>query len=86
MKTKQLSRRDYLRLLGAGAGLLMATRFGAFWLHYPLAIAGGCFLYLGFHAVHAEWLRRRSWIAVVPGVSGAAGAAILQHGARSLFQ
>lgn len=45
-------------LLGAGAGLLMAPRVGGLWLHYPLAIAGGCFFYLGFHAIHAEWRRR----------------------------
>jgi zinc transporter ZupT len=44
-------------LLGAGAGLLMAPRAGGLWLHYPLGIAGGCFFYLGFHAIHAEWRR-----------------------------
>lgn len=44
-------------VLGAGAGLMMAPRMGALWLHYPLAIAGGCFFYLGFHAIHAEWRR-----------------------------
>jgi hypothetical protein len=47
------------------------------WLHYPLAIAGGCFFYLGFHAVHGEWRRRKSWAAFLPGITGAAGAAAL---------
>jgi zinc transporter ZupT len=73
-------------LLGAGSGLLMAPKLGVRWLHYPLAVAGGCFFYLGFHAIHAEWLRRRTWSAVVPGVTGAAGAALLQHGVQILFR
>jgi zinc transporter ZupT len=73
-------------LLGAGSGLVMAPKLGERWLHYPLAIAGGCFFYLGFHAVHAEWRRRKNWVAFVPGVTGAAGAALLQHGAQVLFR
>jgi zinc transporter ZupT len=73
-------------LFGAASGFVMAPKLGARWLHYPLAIAGGCFFYLGFHAVHAEWRRRKTWIAVVPGVTGAAGAALLQHGAQILFR
>jgi zinc transporter ZupT len=73
-------------LLGAGSGLVMAPKLGVRWLHYPLAIAGGCFFYLGFHAVHAEWRRRKTWSAVVPGVTGAAGAALLQRGVQILFR
>jgi len=57
-------------------------KLGERWLHYPLAIAGGCFFYLGFHAIHAEWRRRKTWTAVVPGVTGAASAALLQHGVQ----
>jgi zinc transporter ZupT len=71
-------------LLGAGAGLAMASRVSAHWLNYPLAAAGGCFLYLGYHAVHAEWLRRRSWTALLPGATGAAGAAVLQLAVAAL--
>jgi zinc transporter ZupT len=73
-------------LLGAGSGLMMAPKLGQRWLHYPLAIAGGCFFYLGFHAIHAEWRRRKTWMAVVPGVTGAAGAAFLQRGVETLFR
>jgi len=40
-------------------------------------MAGGCFFYLGFHAVHGEWRRRKRWVAFVPGITGAAGAAAL---------
>jgi zinc transporter ZupT len=45
-------------LLGAGLEQLMAPHIGPFWIHVLLAIAGGTFLYLGFHAVHGEWRRR----------------------------
>ena len=27
-----------------------------------LALGGGTFLYLGFHAVHGEWKRRRAFL------------------------
>ncbi len=73
-------------LIGAGAGLAMATRVSERWLHYPLAAAGGSFFYLGFHAIHAEWQRRKTWTAVVPGVAGAAGAAVLQHGVHAFLR
>jgi zinc transporter ZupT len=73
-------------LLGAASGLVMAPKLGVRWLHYPLAIAGGCFFYLGFHAVHAEWRRRKTWTAFVPGVTGAASAALLQHGVQILLR
>jgi zinc transporter ZupT len=71
-------------LLGAGAGVVMASRVTARWLNYPLAAAGGCLLYLGYHAVHAEWRRRRSWTAFLPGATGAAGAAVLQFAVEVL--
>jgi zinc transporter ZupT len=68
---------EAMTVAGAGAGLAMAPHLGVRWLHYPLAIAGGCFFYLGFHAVHGEWRRRRTWSAFMPGIGGAAGAAVL---------
>lgn len=73
-------------LIGAGSGLALALRVGTHWLHYPLAVAGGCFFYLGFHAIHAEWRRRKTWAACVPGITGAAGAAVLQHGVQALLR
>ncbi len=63
--------------VGAALGLALAPHLGVRWLHYPLAIAGGCFFYLGFHAVHGEWRRRKNWVSFVPGLTGAAGAAAL---------
>jgi len=65
---------ESMTMAGAAAGLALAPHVGIRWLHYPLAIAGGCFFYLGFHAVHSEWRRTRTWSAFVPGATGAAGA------------
>ena len=72
-------------LLGAGAGLELAPLLGETWLGYPLAIAGGFFFYLGFHAVHGEWKRRGAIPVFMPALTGAAGAAALQQGVRVLL-
>jgi zinc transporter ZupT len=45
-------------LVGAVLALAMAPRLGTTWLAALLALGGGTFLYLGFHAVHGEWKRR----------------------------
>ena len=44
-------------LLGAFAGMVLTPRLGSAWTNYPLAIAGGAFLYLGYHALHIGWDR-----------------------------
>jgi zinc transporter ZupT len=48
-------------LVGALLEVALASFIGPLWLHVLLAIAGGTFLYLGFHAVHGEWKRRRAF-------------------------
>ena len=58
---------------------------GTAWVTYALALAGGSFLYLGFHAVHGEW-QRRGAPAFMPALTGAAGAAALQHGLHWLMR
>ena len=73
-------------LFGGAIGLALAPRMGAHWLHYPLAVAGGCFFYLGLHAVHGEWRRQSSWRAWVPALAGTGGAAALQLGVRTLIR
>ncbi len=72
-------------VLGAGFEEAIGSRAGAGWQTYALALAGGSFLYLGFHAVHGEW-RRRGVPAFVPALTGAAGAAVIQQGAHALFR
>ncbi len=69
-------------LVGGAAGLGLAPVLPEAWLGYPLGIAGGTFMYLGFHAVHGEWKRRGAIPAFVPALTGAAGAAALQRGAQ----
>jgi zinc transporter ZupT len=64
---------------------VITTRFGTAWVMYGLALAGGSFLFLGFHAVHGEW-QRRGAPAFMPALTGAAGAAMLQHGLRVLLR
>jgi len=69
-------------LAGGVAGVGLAPILGHAWMGYPLAIAGGTFFYLGFHAVHGEWKRRGAIPAFVPALTGAAGAAALQRTAE----
>lgn len=69
--------------LGAVLESAMADRSGVNWVTYPLALAGGSFLYLGFHAVHGEW--RRGVPAFGPALTGVAGAAAILQGVRILF-
>ena len=63
---------------------LVGPRWGGGWAEYALALAGGSFLYLGFHAAHGDWKRRGSpalpWVGV-----GVAGAAALQQGLHLLL-
>ena len=70
-------------VLGAVLELSLSDRLGVRWVAYPLALAGGSFLFLGFHAVHGEW--RRGAPAIFPALTGAAGAAAIQQGVRILF-
>jgi len=70
-------------LLGAVLESAITDRVGVSWVTYALALAGGSFLYLGFHAVHGEW--RRGVPALLPALTGAAGAAAIQQGVRVLF-
>jgi zinc transporter ZupT len=66
-------------LIGAAVAGALARELGAGWIHYPLAFAAGCLVFLGGHAVHTDWKRRGVKQAVMPAVAGAAGAAAIQH-------
>lgn len=73
-------------LAGGAAALGLAPYLTERWLSYPLALAGGVFFYLGFHAVHGEWKRRGAIPAFMPALTGAAGAAMLQRGVQALLR
>jgi zinc transporter ZupT len=47
-------------IAGAMLEAVLAPRIGLLWVQVLLALAGGTFLYLGAHAVHGEWKRRRA--------------------------
>lgn len=70
---------------GAIAEALASESFGQAWLAYPLALAGGSFLFLAYHAIQAEWRRRGASSAFGPALTGLAGAAILQQGLRAFL-
>jgi zinc transporter ZupT len=55
---------------------------GLHWMALPLALVGGSFLFLGFHAVHSDVRRRGPAPALVPALTGAVGAAALHQGLR----
>lgn len=70
----------------AGGAAAQAPVPGQSWTAYPLAIAGGTFLYLGFQAVYGEWKRRGAIPAFISALTGAAGAAALQRGAEAFLR
>ena len=70
-----------MTIAGGGVALLAAPYLSPIALGAVLSLAGGTFLYLGVHAVHSEW-KRRGAPAMYPALTGAAGAAFLQHGLR----
>ncbi len=47
-----------LMLIGGALEPLSVAYLGNTWMLVLLALGGGMFLYLGFHAVHGEWKRR----------------------------
>jgi len=70
--------------LGALLYLLAGPRVGGGWAGYALGLAGGSFLFLGFHAAHGDWKSRGAsalWLAA----AGFAGAAALQQGLHLLL-
>jgi zinc and cadmium transporter len=70
-------------IVGGATGFWLTP---ADWVSYPLAIAGGTFLFLGVHAVDSDWKRRGARPAFIPAIAGAAGAALLQQGLRMVVR
>jgi zinc transporter ZupT len=65
-------------LVGAAAEGVVAPYLSVQLLHGLLALAGGSFLYLGWHAVHGEFRRRGASPALVPALTGVAGSSVLR--------
>jgi zinc transporter ZupT len=65
-------------LAGAMAEGALAPYLGVQALHALLALAGGSFLYLGWHAVHGEFRRGGISLALVPAFVGVAGSSVLR--------
>lgn len=63
---------------GAALESLFAPYLGVPGLHALLAVAGGSFLYLGWHAVHGEFRRSGASPALVPALTGVAGSSVLR--------
>lgn len=61
-----------------------APRIGSQWVEVVLALAGGAFLYLGYHAVHAEYKLRGAVPAFVPALTGVAGSTMIRLFGSSL--
>jgi zinc transporter ZupT len=65
-------------IVGGVAESLFAPDAEGPWTLGVLALAGGSFLFLGYHAVHGELRRRGATPALAPALVGLAGAAIIQ--------
>jgi zinc transporter ZupT len=62
-------------IAGGALESLIVAHLGVRWVIAPLALAGGSFLYLGFHAVHNDFKRRGAFPAFAPAIIGLAGSA-----------
>jgi zinc transporter ZupT len=69
-------------ILGGLLESVLAPHLGAAWANLFLALAGGSFLYLGWHAIHTEWRLKGAFPAFAPALTGAVSAAALQQGVR----
>ena len=65
-------------LVGAMAEGVLAPYLGTQALHTLLALAGGSFLYLGWHAVHGEFRRSGALPALLPALAGVAVSSLLR--------
>lgn len=67
-----------MTLVGAGLELVFAPYMSSEALHAILALVGGSFLYLGYHAIHGELRRSGASPALVPALTGVAGSSVLR--------
>lgn len=67
---------------GAALEFAVSAALGSTVVAMALGVAGGSFLYLAYHAVHAD-LRRRGAAPALTALAGLLSAAVLQHGLHS---
>ncbi len=65
-------------MVGAALEVVLYEHIGLTWIYGLLALAAGSFLYLGYHAIHAEYKRRGVLPAVLPAFTGVAGSSVLR--------
>jgi zinc transporter ZupT len=70
-------------LIGGALGLIAGPHLGTGWITYPLGIAAGWLFYLGYHAVHEEWLRRGVHSTGAAALAGIAVAAMMLRGVEA---
>jgi zinc transporter ZupT len=75
---------EMLTLGGGAIAFELAPRLGSAWTSYPLALAGGFFVFLAGHAFWGEW-KRGPRFALAVGLGGFAFSGLLQAGLRSYF-
>ena len=75
---------ETLTLAGGGISFELAPRLGSEWTSFPLALAGGFFLFLAGHALWAEW-KRGPRFALLVGLGGFVFSGLLQAGLRAYF-
>lgn len=67
-----------MMVAGSILAVSMAPHLAAGWTMGFLAVAAGAFVYLGYHAIDSEYQQRGVSTAVMPALTGVAGAAVLR--------
>ena len=71
-------------IAGVVLEIAAAPKIGSEWVQVLLALAGGAFLYLGYHAIDAEYKLRGAMPAFVPALTGVAGSTVIRLFGASL--
>lgn len=67
-----------MMLAGSILAISLAPHLNGSWTMGFLAVAAGVFVYLGYHAIDSEYKQRGVSTAVMPALTGVAGAAVLR--------
>jgi len=67
-----------MMLVGGVLAMYFAQHFGPGWMSAFLSVSAGVFVFLGYHAIGSESRQQGLSTAVMPALTGAAGAAVLR--------